>query len=122
VRPRKSIARHAGPAGPGALALCATAGLHGFFPPYTSRLGGGAHSDSQVMSGFAKAATVTRISPLNAKSWATADTTDQIIPTMMESLVRGANFTASVGNASTQLQNVLNTGSKSRARRVTETL
>jgi hypothetical protein len=65
------------------------------------------------MSGFAKAATVTQISPLNAKNWATADTTDQNIPTMMKSLMQGANFTATVNKANTQLQNVLNTGSES---------
>ncbi len=65
------------------------------------------------MSGFAKAATVTQISALNAKNWATADTTDQIIPAMMKSLMRGANFTATVNKVGTQLQNVLNTGSES---------
>ena len=65
------------------------------------------------MSGFAKAATVTQISPLNAKNWPTADSTDQIIPTMMKSLMRCANFTATVNKANTQLQNVLNTGSES---------
>ena len=74
---------------------------------------GGAYSGSQVMSGFAKAATVTQISALNAKNWATADTTDQIIPAMMKSLMRGANFTATVNKVGTQLQNVLNTGSES---------
>ena len=89
------------------------ASLQGFFPPFTSQLSGGAYSGSQVMSGFAKAATVTQISPLNAKNWATADTTDQIIPTMMKSLMQGANFTATVNSVNTQLQNVLNTGSKS---------
>jgi N,N'-diacetylchitobiose transport system substrate-binding protein len=89
------------------------ANLQGFFPAFTSQLNGGAYGGSQVMSGFAKAATVTQISPLNAKNWATADTTDQIIPTMMKSLMQGANFTATVNSANTQLENVLNTGSKS---------
>jgi len=89
------------------------ANLQGFFPAFTSQLKGGAYSGSQVMSGFAKAATVTQISPLNAKNWATADTTDQIIPTMMKSLMRGGNFTATVSKANTQLQDVLNTGSES---------
>jgi hypothetical protein len=65
------------------------------------------------MGGFAKAATVTQISPLKAKNWATADTADQIIPTMMKSLMRGADFTATVNKANTHLQNVLNTGSES---------
>jgi hypothetical protein len=65
------------------------------------------------MSGFAQAATVAQFSALNAKNWATADATDQIIPTMMKSLMRGANFTATVNKANTQLQNVLNTGSES---------
>jgi hypothetical protein len=32
---------------------------------------------------------------------------------MMKSLMQGANFTATVNNANTQLENVLNTGSKS---------
>ena len=39
------------------------ANLQGFFPAFTSQLKGGAYSGSQVMSGFAKAATVTNISP-----------------------------------------------------------
>jgi ABC-type glycerol-3-phosphate transport system substrate-binding protein len=86
------------------------ANLQGFFPPYTSALTGGAYSTSQLMSGFAKAATITQISPLNAKNWSTADTTDQIIPTMMKALDRGANFQSTVAQANTELQNVLNTG------------
>ncbi len=92
--------------------------LQGFFPAFTSQLKGGAYCGSQVMSGFAKVAAVTQISPLNAKNWATADTTDttdttdEIIPTMMKSLMQGANFTATVNKANTQLQNVLNTGSE----------
>ncbi len=89
------------------------ANLQGFFPPYTSKLTGGAYSGSQLMSGFAKAATITQISPLNAKNWATADTTDEIIPTMMKALDRGANFQATVSQANTELQNVLNTGQES---------
>jgi N,N'-diacetylchitobiose transport system substrate-binding protein len=89
------------------------ANLQGFFPPFTSKLTGGAYSGSQVMSGFAKAATVTQISPLNAKNWATVDTTDEIIPTMMKALMRGANFAATVSQANTKLQNVLNTGQES---------
>jgi ABC-type glycerol-3-phosphate transport system substrate-binding protein len=89
------------------------ANLQGFFPPYTSQLKGGAYSGSQVMSGFAKAATVTQISPLNAKNWATADTTDEIIPTMMKSLMQGASFSSTVSKANTQLQDVLNTGKSS---------
>jgi N,N'-diacetylchitobiose transport system substrate-binding protein len=85
----------------------------GFFPPYTSQLTGGAYAGNQLMSGFAKAATVTQISPLNSKNWSTADATDQIIPTMMKALMRGANFTATVNKANTALQNVLNTGKES---------
>jgi N,N'-diacetylchitobiose transport system substrate-binding protein len=85
----------------------------GFFPPFTSKLTGGAYSGSAIMSGFAKAATVTQISPLNSKNWATADATDAIIPTMMKALMRGANFQATVTKANTELQNVLNTGSES---------
>jgi ABC-type glycerol-3-phosphate transport system substrate-binding protein len=89
------------------------ANLQGFFPPFTSKLTGGAYSSSQLMSGFAKAATDTQISPLNAKNWATADTTDQVIPTMMKALERGANLQATVSQANTQLQNILNTGQSS---------
>jgi N,N'-diacetylchitobiose transport system substrate-binding protein len=85
----------------------------GFFPPFTSKLTGGAYSGSAIMSGFAKAATVTQISPLNSKNWATADATDAIVPTMMKALMRGANFQATVTKANTELQNVLNTGSES---------
>ena len=46
-------------------------------------------------------------------NWSTADQTDQIIPTMMKSLMKGADFTSTVDKANTQLQNVLNTGSSS---------
>ena len=86
------------------------ANLQGFFPPFTSKLTSGAYTSSPVMAGFAKAASVTQISPLNAKNWSTADATDAIIPTMMKALMRGAPFTATVTQANTQLQNVLNTG------------
>jgi ABC-type glycerol-3-phosphate transport system substrate-binding protein len=89
------------------------ANSQGFFPPYTSQLTGGAYASDPIMSGFAKAATTTQISPLNAKNWATADATDQIIPTMMKQLMKGAPFAATVDKANTQLQNVLNTGSAS---------
>jgi len=89
------------------------ANLQGFFPPYTSALTGGAYAGSPLMSGFAKAATVTQISPLNAKNWGTADATDAIIPTMMKALDRGANFNATIAQANTELQNVLNTGQES---------
>ncbi len=65
------------------------------------------------MSGFAKAAATTQISPLNAKNWAVADQTDEIIPTMMKSLMQGANFSSTVNKANTELQNVLNTGKSS---------
>jgi ABC-type glycerol-3-phosphate transport system substrate-binding protein len=89
------------------------ANLQGFFPPFTSKLTGGAYAGSPLMSGFAKAATVTQISPLNAKNWSTADETDEIIPTMMKALMRGGNFQSTVSQANTQLQNVLNTGQES---------
>jgi ABC-type glycerol-3-phosphate transport system substrate-binding protein len=88
------------------------ANSQGFFPPYTSQLTGGAYANDPIMSGFAKAATSTQISPLNAKNWATADATDLIIPTMMKQLMNGAPFAATVSKANTQLQNVLNTGSQ----------
>jgi N,N'-diacetylchitobiose transport system substrate-binding protein len=86
------------------------ANLQGFFPPFTSKLTGGAYAGSPLMSGFAKAATITQISPLNAKNWATADATDAIIPTMMKALDRGADFATTVSQANTKLENVLNTG------------
>jgi N,N'-diacetylchitobiose transport system substrate-binding protein len=89
------------------------ANSQGFFPPYTSQLTGGAYASDPIMSGFAKAATTTQISPLNAKNWATADATDLIIPTMMKQLMKGAPFAATVDKANTQLENVLNTGSAS---------
>ena len=86
------------------------ANSQGFFPPYSSQLTGGAYSSDPLLSGFAKAATVTQISPLNAKNWAIADTTDSVIPTMMKALMQGANFSQTVGKANTELQNILNTG------------
>jgi ABC-type glycerol-3-phosphate transport system substrate-binding protein len=89
------------------------ANSQGFFPPYTSVLNGGAYSGSQLMAGFAKAASVTQISPLNAKNWSTADSTDLIIPTMMKKLMDGAPFASTVAQANTELQNVLNTGQES---------
>jgi ABC-type glycerol-3-phosphate transport system substrate-binding protein len=89
------------------------ANLQGFFPPYTSKLTGGAYSGSQLMSGFAKAATNTEISPFNAKNWTIVDTTDQILPTMTKALEQGANFDATVSKANTEMTNVLNTGKES---------
>ena len=89
------------------------ANLQGFFPPYTSKLTGGAYAGSPIMSGFAKAATSTQISPFNAKNWTIVDTTDQILPTMMKALEKGANFQSTVAAANTKMQNVLNTGKES---------
>jgi ABC-type glycerol-3-phosphate transport system substrate-binding protein len=89
------------------------ANSQGFFPPYTSKLTGGEYSSSQLMSGFAKAASDSQISPLNAKNWPTADYTDLIIPTMIKSLMQGAPFASTVSAANTQLQSVLNTGKES---------
>ncbi|HWF81920.1 MAG TPA: extracellular solute-binding protein [Streptosporangiaceae bacterium] len=89
------------------------ANSQGFFPEFTTQLSNPAYSSSPVLSGFAKAAGFTQISPLNSKNWTTADTTDAIIPTMMKAIMQGANFTATVNKANTQLQNVLNTGSES---------
>ena len=88
------------------------ANSQGFFPPYTSQLNGGTYSSSQLLSGFAKAATNSQITPLNAKNWATADATDLVIPTMMKQLMNGADFTSTVAAANTKLQNVLNNGSQ----------
>ncbi|HYK33015.1 MAG TPA: extracellular solute-binding protein [Streptosporangiaceae bacterium] len=89
------------------------ANSQGFFPEFTTALGNPTYANSPILSGFAKAAGVTQISPLNSKNWATADATDAIIPTMMKALMQGANFTATVNKANTELQNVLNTGSES---------
>jgi ABC-type glycerol-3-phosphate transport system substrate-binding protein len=89
------------------------ANSQGFFPEFTTELANPAYSSNPVLSGFAKAAGFTQISPLNSKNWATADATDAIIPTMMKALMKGANFTATVNKANTELQNVLNTGSES---------
>ena len=89
------------------------ANSQGFFPEFTTELANPAYSSNPVLSGFAKAAGFTQISPLNSKNWATADATDAIIPTMMKALMQGANFTATVNKANTELQNVLNTGSES---------
>ena len=86
------------------------ANAQGFFPEFTSKLSGGAYAGNPVMAGFAKAAAYTQISPLNSKNWATADATDAIIPTMMKALMQGADFSATVSKANTELQNLLNTG------------
>jgi N,N'-diacetylchitobiose transport system substrate-binding protein len=91
----------------------AFANLQGFFPPFTSKLSGGTYSSSQLMGGFAKAAANTQISPLNAKNWSTADSTDYVIPTMIKALMQGAPFQATVSKYNTMLQNVLNTGQES---------
>ncbi len=89
------------------------ANSQGFFPEFTTALSNPGYANSPTLSGFAKAAGFTQISPLNSKNWATADATDAIIPTMMKALMQGANFTATVNKANTELQNVLNTGSES---------
>ncbi len=89
------------------------ANSQGFFPEFTSQLSSGVYTSSPIMSGFAKAAGYTQISPLNSKNWATADATDQIIPNMMKALMTGANFASTVSKANTELQNVLNTGKES---------
>ncbi len=89
------------------------ANSQGFFPEFTTELANPAYSSSPVLAGFAKAAGFTQISPLNSKNWATADATDAIIPTMMKALMQGANFSATVNKANTELQNVLNTGNES---------
>jgi ABC-type glycerol-3-phosphate transport system substrate-binding protein len=89
------------------------ANSQGFFPEFTSQLSSGVYKSSPVMAGFAKAAGVTQISPLNSPNWATADATDQIIPNMMKALMQGASFGPTVSKANTELQNVLNTGKES---------
>jgi N,N'-diacetylchitobiose transport system substrate-binding protein len=90
------------------------ANLQGFFPPYSSQLTNGPYKSSQLMSGFATAASNTQISPLNAKNWTTADTGKYyIIPDMLKSLMNGAPFASTVSSANSQLQTVLNTGTES---------
>jgi ABC-type glycerol-3-phosphate transport system substrate-binding protein len=86
------------------------ANSQGFFPEFTSELTNGVYTSSPVMSGFAKAAGTTQISPLNSKYWTEADATDEIIPNMMKALMQGANFSSTVTKANTELQSVLNTG------------
>jgi ABC-type glycerol-3-phosphate transport system substrate-binding protein len=89
------------------------ANSQGFFPEFTSQLTSPVYSSSPVMSGFAKAAGYTQISPLNTANWATADTGKyNIIPIMMKDLESGANLQSTVKLANTELQNVLNTGSE----------
>jgi ABC-type glycerol-3-phosphate transport system substrate-binding protein len=88
------------------------ANSQGFFPEFTTQLSNPSYASSPLLSGFAKAAGYTQISPLNTKNWGTADATDQIIPDMMKALMQGADFTTTVNQANTELQNVLNTGSE----------
>jgi hypothetical protein len=87
--------------------------LSGFFPPYSSAIKGGVYPGDAFMQGFATAALNTQISPLNTTNWATADSTDLIVPTMLKALMNGAPFASTVANANTELANVLNTGSES---------
>ena len=89
--------------------------LLGYFPAYTSVLNSNpVYTSSPVLSGFAKAAAYTQISPLNSPNWGTADISKyNIIPTMMKDLMDGANFQATVQKANTELTQVLNTGSES---------
>ena len=89
------------------------ANSQGFFPEFTSQLANPTYASSPILSGFAKAAGYTQISPLNSKNWGTADATDDIIPNMMKALMGGAPFASTVNKANTLLQNVLNTGSES---------
>ncbi len=85
----------------------------GFFPEFSSSLTSPKYASSQLLSGFAKAAGYTQISPLNSTNWGTADTSKyNIIPNMMKALESGANFQATVSQANTYLQDVLNTGSE----------
>jgi ABC-type glycerol-3-phosphate transport system substrate-binding protein len=89
------------------------ANSQGFFPEFTTALSNPGYASSPILSGFAKAAGYTQISPLNSKNWATADATDAIIPTMMKALMKGAPFGPTVAKANTELTNVLNTGNES---------
>ncbi|HLK72369.1 MAG TPA: extracellular solute-binding protein [Streptosporangiaceae bacterium] len=90
------------------------ANLQGFFPPYTAELTGGVYKTQKFMAGFATAAANSQVSPLNAKNWPTADTGKYfIIPDMLKALMNGAPFDATVSQANSQLQTVLNTGAES---------
>jgi ABC-type glycerol-3-phosphate transport system substrate-binding protein len=89
------------------------ANSQGFFPEFTTALNSGSYASSPILSGFAKAAAYTQISPLNTANWATADATDAIIPNMMKALMKGASFASTVSKANTELTNVLNTGKES---------
>jgi ABC-type glycerol-3-phosphate transport system substrate-binding protein len=89
------------------------ANSQGFFPEFSSALTSPGYANSPLLSGFAKAAGYTQISPMNSKNWGTADTgKDNIIPNMMKALESGADFQSTVSQANTQLQNVLNTGNE----------
>ena len=89
------------------------ANSQGFFPEFTTQLSNPTYASSQLLSGFAKAAGYTQISPLNTANWSTADTGKyNIIPNMMKALESGANFQTTVSQANTELQKVLNTGSE----------
>jgi N,N'-diacetylchitobiose transport system substrate-binding protein len=89
------------------------AALSGFFSPYSSSISASENSGNAFMAGFAKAALNGQTSPLTSKNWATADNgKDNIIPTMLQNLMHGAPFAATVSSANTQLQTVLNTGSE----------
>jgi N,N'-diacetylchitobiose transport system substrate-binding protein len=91
----------------------AFANAQGFFPEFTSALSSPTYASSPLLSGFAKAAGYTQISPLNTANWSTADTGKyNIIPNMMKALESGANFQTTVSQANTELQKVLNTGSE----------
>ncbi len=90
------------------------ANLQGFFPPYSSQLTNGPYKSNGFLAGFATAAADSQIAPLNAKNWPTADTGKYfIIPDMLKSLMNGAPFAATVAQANSQLQTVLNTGTES---------
>jgi ABC-type glycerol-3-phosphate transport system substrate-binding protein len=89
------------------------ANSQGFFPEFSSQLTSPTYAKSQILSGFAKAAGYTQISPLNSTNWGTADTSKyNIIPNMMKALESGANFQTTVSQANTYLTAVLNTGSE----------
>jgi ABC-type glycerol-3-phosphate transport system substrate-binding protein len=89
------------------------ANSQGFFPEFESSLTSPGYAKSPLLSGFAKAAGYTQISPLNSTNWGTADTSKyNIIPNMMKALESGANFQTTVSQANTYLTAVLNTGSE----------
>ena len=89
------------------------ANLQGFFPPFTSQLNGGAYAQQPAHVRVRQGGRGDPDLAAELEELGDGRPTDAIIPTMMKSLMQGANFTATVSKANTELQNVLNTGKSS---------